>query len=93
MTSAPASAAHAAQSEKSSATISGEACSSGLAIFAGIVWLVDDVAGTADLVYPDGRIDRHTLDPLGRVRTIDLTTRGTSAGGPSVAAGTTLLRS
>jgi YD repeat-containing protein len=35
-------------------------------------WVYDDNHATADLTYPDGRIDRHTFDALGRLASITL---------------------
>ena len=56
-------------------------------------WDLDDIAGTADLSYPDGRVDRYGLDVLGRVERIELRTLGIPAAtGVGLAAGETLAR-
>ena len=51
----------------------------------------DDLAGHTDLEYPDGRIDRHVLDELGRVREIRRLAVG-AAGLTAYPSGTVLAR-
>jgi RHS repeat-associated protein len=56
-----------------------------------VSWSVDDAAGFADLSYPDGRVDRYTIDALGRFASIHLLSLGTPpATGPSLGPGSAL---
>lgn len=57
----------------------------------GISVAYDDVAGTVDLTYLDGRQHRTNLDALGRVESVDLAAVGSAAlTGPDISAGDTL---
>ncbi|MDP9373954.1 MAG: DUF6531 domain-containing protein, partial [Chloroflexota bacterium] len=42
-------------------------------------WSYDDAAGTADLTYPDGRVDRYQLDALGRIEAVTLHRRAVAS--------------
>lgn len=54
-------------------------------------WTYDDVNGFADLAFPDGRVDRHYFDALGRRITILLQRlANTPLTGPTLAAGSSL---
>lgn len=54
-------------------------------------WAYDDVNGMADLTYPDGRVDRHQFDALGRLSAITLhQVASTPLTGPTLTAGSPL---
>jgi RHS repeat-associated protein len=56
-------------------------------------WTYDDAAGRVELRYPDGRVDRHVLDPLGRIATLEIAQLGQAAlTGAGLARGAVLAR-
>jgi RHS repeat-associated protein len=56
-------------------------------------WTYDDTNGMADLTYPDGRVDRHQFDALGRLSSITLHQLAAApVTGPSLNAGSLLVQ-